>query len=401
MDAASDGIATLRHSDNTLYYNIRFVELWGVPEDKLCDINLERMIEFQLSQVKDPEDWHAHTERRRLNPEAEDLNIVELKDGRVLERHVVPQRIHGKCVGSVVTFRDITERVRYEEKMMFNHVVLENSPPMFWIDRDTGELSYANPAMCRHLGYELHELMGMKISQYDADFGDDGAANLEKHISAANGPISFDSRHRRKDGTLRDVRIWAFKAEAVNKRIYVLTARDTTSQNQAELEKRRQQATLRSLINSIPDRIFYKDLEGRYLGCNTAFAAPTGRTAEAICGLTAHDLFPQNVADDMIRHQQSALARLEEGTHETWVSYPDGQRLLFETKISPLWDEDGKARGVLGVSRNIDERKKIEEEVRRAKETAEQATRMKSDFLANMSHEIRTPMNAIIGLSHL
>ena len=61
----------------------------------------------------------------------------------------------------------------------------------------------------------------------------------------------------------------------------------------------------------------------------------------------------------------------------------------------------GEPQGVMGISRNITERKKTEEEVRRAKETAEEATRMKSDFLANMSHEIRTPMNAIIGLSHL
>src|SRR5205085_7526374 len=57
--------------------------------------------------------------------------------------------------------------------------------------------------------------------------------------------------------------------------------------------------------------------------------------------------------------------------------------------------------GVLGISRNITERRKNEQEIHRAKEIAEEATRMKSDFLANMSHEIRTPMNAIIGLSHL
>src|SRR6185369_12530787 len=99
LDAASDGIATLQDADDSIYYNIRFVEMWGIPEDKLCELDLKSAIEFQLSQVKDPQEWLAHTERRRLNPEAEDLRTVELKDGRVLERHVIPQRIHGKCVG--------------------------------------------------------------------------------------------------------------------------------------------------------------------------------------------------------------------------------------------------------------------------------------------------------------
>ena len=400
LDAASDGIIALPLNES-MYYNIHFAEMWGISQDKLAELTSASLLELKLGLVKDPAELLARDQERRSNPDTECLNVVELKNGRCLERHAIPQRIHGKSVGSVITFRDITERVRYEEQMMFNHVVLENSPPMFWIDRDTGQLSYANPAMCKHLGYEHHELLGMKIKQYDAELGVDGTESLERHISEANGPVSFDSRHRRKDGTFLDVRLWAFKAEAAGKHIYVLTARDITSQRQTEREKRRQQATLESLINSIPDRIFYKDLEGRFLGCNTAFAVSTGRTVEEICGLTEYDLFPRHVADEMIEWQQSVLAQLAESSHEILVSYPDGQRVRFETKISPLWDEPGKARGVLGVSRNINERKKIEEEVRCAKETAEQATQMKSDFLANMSHEIRTPMNAIIGLSHL
>ena len=60
-----------------------------------------------------------------------------------------------------------------------------------------------------------------------------------------------------------------------------------------------------------------------------------------------------------------------------------------------------KLLGLLGISRDITERKKVEEVLAEAKEKAEAATRAKGDFLANMSHEIRTPMNAIIGLSHL
>ena len=280
LDAASDGIVTLQ-LDESIYFNVRFVELWRIPKEKVAELSIQSLAEWQIGMVKDPADFMAHVQQCRLNPEAEVMNAVELKDGRVLERRAIPQRVHGICVGSVITYRDITERVRYEQ------------------------------------------------------------------------------------------------------------------------ERKRQQATLESLINSIPDRIFYKDLEGRYLGCNTAFAAAIGRSPDEIRGLTAYDLYPSDVAEEMIARQHSALARLAEASHELWISYPDGQRMLFDTKLSPLWDEEGHARGVLGVSRNITERKQAEEEVRRAKETAEEATRMKSDFLANMSHEIRTPLNAIIGLSHL
>ncbi len=401
LDAASDGILTLQFSDDSMYFNIRFVELWGIPEDELSDLDVERLVEFQLSQVKDPAAWKAHIDRRRLNPDAEDLTLVEFKDGRVLERHVIPQRIHGKCVGSVITFRDITERLRYEERMLFNHAVLENSPPMFWIDRDSGQLSYANPAMCKHLGYLPEELLGMKISEYDMEFGDDGVAGLEDNIARAQGPISFDSRHRRKDGVVRDVRLWAFKTEAAGKSMFVITARDLTAQKLAEREKRRQEATLKSLIDSISDLIFYKDRNGRYLGCNTAYAAAVGRSVDEIRGLTCHDLFVKEEADAMEERDRQSMTLLREQASECSIINAEGRRIVYDTVVSPLWDELGQPQGLLGISRDVTERRRNEEDIRRAKEIAEEATRMKSDFLANMSHEIRTPMNAIIGLSHL
>ncbi|HWP13035.1 MAG TPA: PAS domain S-box protein, partial [Ramlibacter sp.] len=401
LDTTSDGVLTLQFSDDSMYYNIRFVELWGIPEDKLCDLDLKSLVEFQLLQVADPDQWRVQVERRRLNPEGEDLSVVQLKDGRVLERHVIPQRIHGKCVGSVITFRDITERMRYEEKMSFNSLVVEHSGPMFWLNPVEEKLIYANKACCEALGYSPEEMVGMPLPRIVADFTRERADTMAKKLNNTKTPVAFERPFRRKDGSILQVEVTAFVARDDKRTLNITAFKDITSLKRAEQEKKRQQATLESLINSIPDRIFYKDLEGRYLGCNTAFAAAIGRPPEEIRGLTAYDLYLPDVADEMIARQQSAMAKLAEASHEFWINYPDGQRVLFDTKLSPLWDEEGRARGVLGVSRNITERKKIEEEVRRAKETAEEATRMKSDFLANMSHEIRTPMNAIIGLSHL
>jgi two-component system, sensor histidine kinase and response regulator len=403
LDAANDGIATLQFADEAIYYNIRFVELWGIPEEKLCDLNLKNLVEFQRSRVSNPDEWDDFVERRQLNPEAEDLNVLELKDGRVLERRVFPQRIHGKCVGNVITFRDVTERVQYEKKQAFNFLVVERSGPMFWLDLAAEKLIYANKAACEALGYYSHEMVGMPLPRIVAGFSRERAEMLADKLDKTerDKPITFERMFRRKDGSIMDVEVTAFVTRDEGRRLSISTFKDVTAQKQAEQEMRRQQATLESVINSVPDRIFYKDLQGRYLGCNTAFASTIGRSPEAICGLTAYDLYSQDVADKMVGLQQSALERLAESSHEFWITYPDGQRVLFETKLSPLWDEGGQASGLVGVSRNINERKKIEEDVRRAMETAEEATRMKSDFLANMSHEIRTPMNAIIGLSHL
>jgi PAS domain S-box-containing protein len=79
----------------------------------------------------------------------------------------------------------------------------------------------------------------------------------------------------------------------------------------------------------------------------------------------------------------------------------DGSTILTENSISLLFDEKKQALGVLGITRNINERKHAEEELIKAKEKAEESDRLKSAFLANMSHEIRTPMNGILGFAGL
>ncbi|MBG9389515.1 response regulator [Caenimonas aquaedulcis] len=401
LDATSDGILSLKYADESVYFNIRFAQLWHVPEERLGELDSQALAEFMASQVREPQEYLAHVQRRRANPHAEDLSLIELKDGRVLERHVVPQRSHGKCIGSVITFRDVTQRLRYEEKMLFNQQVLENSGPMFWVDRDSQTIAYVNPAACRHLGYARSELLAMRVPDFDPFYGAEEDRRVVAALASGQGSVEISSRHRRKDGSLRDVDLAIFLTEHADRAVYIVTVKDVTEQKAAEQAKKRQDATLESLINSISDLIFYKDREGRYIGCNTAYAAVVGRPVADIRGHTCRDLFDADTAEAMEARDDLSIRMEREQSAEHWLRMPDGQMALYDTLVSPLWDEYGERQGLLGICRNITERRKVEEEVRRAKEIAEEATRMKSDFLANMSHEIRTPMNAIIGLSHL
>ena len=399
IDATSEAILALQ-PDGAIVFNIRMAEMWGLPEQEISNITVESLREVMRGQMKDPAQLAVMAERLRIEPLAKSFDTIALKDGRVLTRAVAPQYIHGKWVGSVITYRDVTDSVRHEEEMAFNLQVIENSPPMFWIDRTSGAITYANPAACALLGYTRAQFEQLKLRDFTVGLTREGVRSVFDDTLDGRS-VTHVNVLRRKDGALRDVEVTIFVTEHARRSMFVITIKDITEQKRAELEAGRQQSLLFSLIDSIPDSIFFKDLEGRYQGCNKAYTVRSGFTLDQIRGRTCEELFPPARVAEIQARDAAVLSSMAPMTREELISVADGRQVFFETVMSPLWDEDGKPRGLLAVSRDITRRKKYEVEIRLAMEVAEAATRTKSDFLANMSHEIRTPMNAIIGLSHL
>ena len=97
------------------------------------------------------------------------------------------------------------------------------------------------------------------------------------------------------------------------------------------------------------------------------------------------------------RNQESSMKGRHE--YEMYLLQKCGKIVPVEMSTTLLYDEEGKKNGTVSVGRDVSDRKKMYEALKRAKEKAEDATRYKSEFLANMSHEIRTPMNAVLGFT--
>jgi two-component system sensor histidine kinase/response regulator len=157
---------------------------------------------------------------------------------------------------------------------------------------------------------------------------------------------------------------------------------------------------LRTLIDNLPDFIYVKDRESRFLLVNLAAARMLGvEDPEQVLGKSNFDLHSHELAfrsssrDQEVMRSGKALINI----HQSAID-PAGNQIDLLTTKAPLRDGDGRVIGIVGIDRDITARLKSEAEVLRA---AEAANRAKSEFLANMSHEIRTPMNGVIGMADL
>ncbi len=167
---------------------------------------------------------------------------------------------------------------------------------------------------------------------------------------------------------------------------------------------------LQTLMDNLPDHIYFKDLESRFLRISRSHTIKFGLSDPIqATGKTDFDFFTdehaqQAMADErlLLEGHEPIITKVEK---ETW---PDGKTTWVSTSKLPLRSTDGRIIGTFGISHDVTESKRAEELSRRAqeamreaKDAAEAASQAKSSFLANMSHEIRTPLNAVLGMTEL
>ena len=309
---------------------------------------------------------------------------------------------------------EIIERMRVEKALRKSQrklATLIDSLPgiVFSCDKDSKwSMKYLSEGCLTVTEYTSEELIGNGRGSYNTIIHAEDLAKVHKamEIAIANKQsYVVEYRIHTKSGQVKW--LWEKGSKLFDDKGEVLGIEgfisDITERKLAEDNLQKSQAMLRLVMDTIPQSIFWKDRNSVFLGCNHNFARSVGMTSpEDIVGKTDYDLHCQQEQADFFRECDRIM---ETDTPEYHIVQPllqaDGKQVWLETNKIPLHDLEKNVVGILGTFEDITERKRAEEEIRKALEKEKELGELKSRFVTMASHEFRTPLSTILSSAEI
>ncbi len=275
-------------------------------------------------------------------------------------------------------YEQLKEQKFAEESEQRFRRLFESSPDPVWIIEDNHFME-CNQAAVEMLGYpDKASLTNTHPSALSPEHQPDGESSFTKaermmSIVQEKGLHRFEWVHRRKDGSDFFAEVTLSALTLQDRPVIYCVWRDITERKQSEIALQESKSLLQTVIDHVPARIFWKDRELNYLGCNPAFAQDAGKESPVeIIGKDDYQMGWSSNADQYRADDQKVInTDMPKINFEEPQIRPDGQQIWLRTSKVPLKNQNDEIIGVLGLYEDITESKKNEEELRRYREELE------------------------------
>ena len=304
---------------------------------------------------------------------------------------------HKSIEGILINISDISSRKKSEQEIRESeerYKTLHNATFGGIAMHDQGCILDCNLGLEEITLFSRKELIGMQgLNLIANDYRDIVWKNITSKYNE-----SYEVKGLRKNGDTYDLRLHGKNIPYKGEEARVVEFRDITEQKEIERRLIEQQRLFKTMFNTIKEGIVITDTQGLIIMANESMSDLFGYQKNEIINKNLQALFP----DSKEYHIAMDLYSGNENTYsETTFKHRDGHTFQGEIFGTKLFDKSGQWIGNIAVNRDITNRIAAFNELQKAKNQAEESSRLKTEFINNMSHEIRTPMNAIIGFSEM
>src|SRR5216117_2818854 len=435
FESTADGILVVDLAGRIVSFNRTFAELWRIPDSILEAKDHAQTIAFVLEQLADPQGFLSKVRDLYARPDASSFDVLTFKDGRIFERFSQPQRIAGKSVGRVWSFRDVTESKQAEQIQLATYRISEAAHAartlqelfgaIHWI---VGELMPAKnfyialyDAANDDLTFPYH------VDEYDTDFpSKKPGKGLTEYVLRTGQPLLVTPEVHAELERRGEVELigppaidWVGVPLKIGDRtIGVLVAhtyapgdryRDTEKhilqfvsthvamaieRKQTEEQLHESERKYRLLFETNPEPMFVYDFETlRILAVNGAAVARYGHTEAEFLQLTLRDIRPP---EEQARLEEELAQRSDDGAVRAGVRHwtKQGKRFDVDLVARPLEFAGRRARLVL--ARDVSAQRHLEEQLRQS-----QKMEAVGQLAGGIAHDFNNLLTAILGSTQL
>jgi PAS domain S-box-containing protein len=343
---------------------------------------------------------HFNTAMRRGGKAVTEL--YRSKSGREIwvEITTMPVKEDGKFRYLLANWVDITERKQAEEKLRDeatrHRILIDESSDGIVILDGKGKVYEANLQFAEMLGYTLEEVRELHVWDWDVHFEREQVAEMVRTVDETGD--HFETKHRRKDGTIFDVEISTNGAVYAGQKLIFCVCRDVTERKQAAAALKESEEKYKTLVEATSDIIWEVDEWGMFTFVSPRIKDILGYEVDEVVGkMRTLDLVTKGEFKKWLKRFKAINVKKEpffgfEMTH----LHKNGRPVIFEVSGIPLFDGGGNFKGFVGIDKDITGRKQMQEQLVITDRLASVG-----ELAAGIAHELNNPLTGVIGFSQL